>query len=656
LSQLRIGVDTGGTFTDCVYLKGHNLEILKIPSTPDDPGQAVLHAVSEIAAGERVEIRHGTTVGTNALLERKGARVCFLTTAGFEDTIEIGRQNRPALYDWFVEKEPPLAERSMRLGVEERTASDGTILKPLRSSEIDRVKQWVRDCRAESIALSFLFSFANPKNEAALATALRKAGCVVSASHEILPEFREYERGSTVLVNAYLAPRMRAYLGGLNRSLNRTRSTLHVMQSSGGIISARVAAQEPVRTILSGPAGGVVGAVAVARRCGFKKILTFDMGGTSTDVSLIDVDDGPNITNELHVGGMPVAVPMLDIHTVGAGGGSIAAFDRGGILAVGPQSTGADPGPICFGRGTVPTVTDANLVLGRLDANSFLGGAMQLDEARTRDHLARTKKAIPRIEAFAEGIINLANAHMVQALRKISIDRGHDPREFLLVSFGGAGPLHACALAQILRVPRVLIPVFPGALSAYGVLVSDFVRDYSRTVMKPVGHPSVERHFRSLERLAKNDMKAEGLKALSSRHADMHYVGQGYELRSSWGNQLVERFHRLHSRRYGYADPNRHVEIVNLRVRMIASTKPIEPPLHRSFNSDGKRAIVAENLVIHNGRRLRAPVYQRSSLRAGDRFAGPVVVTEYSATTFIPPGCRALVDKRLNLLIEVSAA
>jgi N-methylhydantoinase A len=298
-------------------------------------------------------------------------------------------------------------------------------------------------------------------------------------------------------------------------------------------------------------------------------------------------------------------------------------------------------------------VTDANLVLGRLDPNSFLGGVMQLDEMRTRDHLMRAKVTIPSIEAFAEGIVNLANAHMVQALRRISIDRGHDLRDFVLVSFGGAGPLHACALAQILRVPRVLIPAFPGALSAYGVLVSDFVRDYSRTVMKPVGHPSVERHFRNLERLAKHDMKSEGLKALSSRHVDMRYVGQGYELRLSWGNRLISRFHRLHSRRYGYADPNRYVEIVNLRVRMVASTKAIEPPRHRSFNGNGKGAIVAENLVIHNGRRLRAPVYQRSSLRAGDRFAGPAVVTEYSATTFVPPGCRAFVDKRLNLLIEV---
>ncbi|MBV8897889.1 MAG: hydantoinase/oxoprolinase family protein, partial [Acidobacteriaceae bacterium] len=371
---MRIAIDTGGTFTDCVFVSEGQLRVLKVVSTPADPGQAVLDGINKIAGAAPAEIRHGTTVGTNALLERKGARVVFVTTAGFEDTIAIGRQARPKLYDLFFTKEPPLAPEGMRFGIAERVASDGRILLRSTADELAGLRREVAAAAPEAIAVSLLFSFANPANERAVVDELRDLGVPISASHEILPEFREYERGSTVLINACLAPIMQRYLQGLDTALESRGSQLHVMQSSGGIIAARTAAREPVRTILSGPAGGVVGALAVAKAAGFHRILTFDMGGTSTDVALVNSASGLRTSTEFQIMGMPVAVPMLDIHTVGAGGGSLATFDRGGALKVGPESAGAMPGPICYGRGEQPTVTDANLLLGRLDADSFLGG------------------------------------------------------------------------------------------------------------------------------------------------------------------------------------------------------------------------------------------------------------------------------------------
>ena len=424
----------------------------------------------------------------------------------------------------------------------ERTASDGTILQS--ASNLSELVKAVAAAKPEAVAVSLLFAFANPANEKAVCHALAELGVPISASHKILPEFREYERASTVLINAYLAPKMQTYLGKLDAQLQ-----LSVMQSSGGIIPARIAAEEPVRTILSGPAGGVVGAMHVAAQAGFAKALAFDMGGTSTDVALIDSENGLETTTESQIQGMPVAVPVLRIHTVGAGGGSLASFDGGGALKVGPESAGAVPGPVCYGRGTQPTVTDANLVLGRLDPDAFLGGAMKLDVERTRDAL---KTAHLSIEAFAEGIIALANSHMAQALRRISVEQGHDPRDFTLVSYGGAGPMHACDLARALKIPRVLIPNFPGALSAYGILLSDITRDYSRTVMlKP--HDS-----------AIADYAPDWL--------DMRYQGQGYELRVPFSGDYVEAFHKLHQQRYGYSDASREIEVVN--VRNATSSKP----------------------------------------------------------------------------------
>lgn len=640
---MHIAIDTGGTFTDCVYLRENRVQVLKLPSTPADPGKAILDAVARILGAGRAEIRHGTTVGTNTLLERTGARVAFITTEGFEDSIAIGRQNRPKLYDLFFNKNAPLASEGLRFGVAERVACNGAVLQRVGRDELARLKETVRAAAPEAIAISLLFSFANQENERAVAATLKEIGVPVSVSHEILPEFREYERGSTVLINAYLAPKMQHYIDRLDGALQATGSRLRVMQSSGGIVSAAVAAREPVRTIFSGPAGGVVGALDIARRAGYTNIISFDMGGTSTDVALVNSETGLRTTSELQIQGMPVAVPMLDIHTVGAGGGSLAGFDRAGALKVGPQSAGAEPGPVCYGNGDVPTVTDANLLLGRLDPTALFGGSIRLDSARARDRFEQIKGRLATVEDFAEGIVRLANSHMESALRRISLEQGYDPRDFVLVSFGGAGPLHACDLARALHIPRVLVPCFPGALSAYGILVSDVVRDYSRTVMLQPEDGALERHFTELADLGKLEMQKEGLHGVATRMVDLRYAGQGYELSVEWSTDFIDRFHQLHERRYGHSDSKRPVQIVNARVRVTAGTQKPLQERQETRPGNGHQALLASE------------IYDRTLLRPGDCFAGPAVVAEYSATTFLPAFATACVDEFGNLTIEVAA-
>ena len=570
-SHLIIAIDTGGTFTDCVYRIGGRVDVLKLPSTPDDPSRAILHAVRTIAARlpeAAIEVRHGTTVATNALLERKGARVAFVTTAGFEDTLAIARQARPDLYDWNHHRPAPLTAHTF--GIAERILPDGSVLKAPSASALDQLRRDIRKTKSDSIAVSLLFSFANPAHEQVIAQALASLHLPVSLSHEILPEFREYERGSTVAINAYVAPRMQQYIHALKRGLVKQKASLSIMQSSGGILSAASAAREPVRTILSGPAGGVIGALAVARAAQIDRILTFDMGGTSTDVALLDSNTEPPTSTEAQIAGLPVGVPMLDIHTAGAGGGSLAWMDQANALQVGPQSAGADPGPACYGRGDRATVTDANLILGRLHPDHFLGGVMRLDEIRARKSIAAIPtRSFATLEHLAEGILRVANARMESALRRVSVERGHDPRTFTLLAFGGAGPLHACALAESLRIRRVLIPNAPGALSALGILDADLRREFSRTVMLAPGSAQIASVFRSLEHEARAAFAAEGLKPVLARSADLRYHGQGFELRVDWSSSAVARFHDLHARSYGYADPTRPVEIVTLRVQAI---------------------------------------------------------------------------------------
>lgn len=692
-SHLTIAIDTGGTFTDCVYRIGGRICVLKLPSTPDDPSRAILEAVvriSKLTPAATVEVRHGTTVATNALLERKGARVAFVTTAGFEDTLAIARQARPDLYDWNHHRPAPITDLSF--GVPERIAPDGSVLLAPTKSALDELRRAIRDSKAESIAVSLLFSFANPAHEQAVAAALQSLRLPISLSHQILPEFREYERGSTVALNAYLAPRMQGYIQSLDRGLARLakrKATLSIMQSSGGILSAASAAREPVRTILSGPAGGVIGALSVARNAGIHRILTFDMGGTSTDVALLDASREPPTTIEGQIAGLPVGVPMLDIHTAGAGGGSLAWMDTAGALQVGPQSAGADPGPACYGRGDRATVTDANLALGRLHPDHFLGGAMRLDESRARlalDAIPTSSFATP--EHLAEGILRVANARMESALRRVSVERGHDPRTFTLLAFGGAGPLHACALAEALNVRRVLIPAAPGALSALGILDADLRREFSRTVMLAHGSPQIPHVFSALESEARDAFRAEGSSPILTRSADLRYHGQGFELRVDWSASAVARFHKLHAQSYGYADPTRPVEIVTLRVQAISRSQNRGAPSgtlrvarsHREmdgkpmrFDSPGApsiaqfhramggkatkpnlpRAFSSRYRVFEEGRRRRASLYDRALLRPGNRIAGPAVITELSATTYLPTGWTATVDALSNLVLTL---
>jgi N-methylhydantoinase A len=649
---MRIAIDSGGTFTDCVSLKDGAVRVLKVFSTPANPGQAVLEAARTAADGAGIELRHGTTVGTNAMLERKGARVALVTTAGFEDVIAIGRQAREKLYDWFHTPLPCVVAEEMRFGVKERVSAEGEVLRTPTAEELMELREAIAASGAESIALSLLFSFANPVNERMVAEALEPLGVPISVSHRILPEFREYERTATVVTNAYLAPKVGSYLRGLEAELSE--GGVKVMQSSGGIVPAGLAAREPVRTVLSGPAGGVIGAWHVARLAGMDRVIGFDMGGTSTDVVLIDAaEGGPRTTSESVVSGLPVAVPMLNIHTVGAGGGSLARFDAGGVLRVGPESAGSVPGPICYGRGTEATVTDANLVLGRLDPELFLGGAVRLDDVRTRERMEATRGSLGSVEAYAAGILTLSETAMEKAIRVISIERGYDPREFTLVCFGGAGPLHACSLARALRIPRVLVPCMPGALSALGILMADVVRDYSRTVMLPGTSEALDGIYGELEARGAEELAAEGLSGVAVRSADLRYVGQGYELNVAAGDGFLEEFHRAHERRYGYANRELAVEVVNLRVRLTASSEAVELPRQAAREGDGAQARVKTRGIWFEGSWQESWVYDRERLVAGDRFAGPALVTEYSSTTVLPPRCEASVDVYGNLVIEV---
>ncbi|HKU22958.1 MAG TPA: hydantoinase/oxoprolinase family protein [Terriglobales bacterium] len=660
-----VALDTGGTFTDCVWVEKGRLKMLKVFSTPADPSQAIVEAVERTGLGSALVLLHGTTVGTNSLLQRRGARVAFVTTEGFEDSIQIGRQARPKLYDFFFDPVEPLVPPELRFGVRERTACEGEILERPSESELRRLRRAVQQAHPESVAVSLLFSFVNPENERAVAGAL--AGLAqnpvpLSLAHLVLPEFREYERASTVVVNAYLQPLMQRYLENLAQRLQgrgagsgRRKSSVFIMQSSGGITSLAAAAAEPVRTVLSGPAGGVVGAAAVARRSGFPRIVSFDMGGTSTDVALVDGE--PRASNEAEVAGLPVRVPMLDIHTVGAGGGSIARFDAGGALRVGPLSAGADPGPICYGKGDEPTVTDANLLLGRLPADKFLGGEFPLDAQRARRVVKNWlhKNGSPlSVEQFAAGVIRVVNATMEKAVRVVSIERGYDPRDFTLVAFGGAGGMHACELAAALGIPRVLLPPLPGALSAYGILVSDLVKDYSRTVLWRVSGKlplsDLRRQFRAFERQARAAFRKEKWSGAPRFRfsLDLRYRGQGYELNVPFGEDVLAAFHREHQRRYGYSRPHSEVEIVTLRLRALLPSPSVPLP---GMGTPSEQA-PQRRPVIFDRRSVSTPLYERASLAPRRTYRGPAIVTEYGATTVVPPGFRFRVDRNASLIME----
>jgi N-methylhydantoinase A len=658
-----VAVDTGGTFTDVLLLHGGKLRSLKLPSTPTDPSDAVLDGLRQVLddveldqtpdAAERGSnssfmLLHGSTVATNALLERKGARVKLVTNAGFEDIVEIGRQNRPQLYALVGHRPPPLVDREDRLGVQGRIGPEGEVIEPLDPTELEELPELLAD--AESVAVVLLHSYANSDHEESVADALEKLGVPLSVSVRLLPEYREYERTSTTVVNAYVAPRISAYLKRLARESGAER--VSIMGSNGGSLSVDRAVREPVHTVLSGPAGGVVGALAWGRRAGQDHIITFDMGGTSTDVSLCP--GAPLHTKEFEIGGQPVAIPVIDIHTVGAGGGSMARVDPGGALRVGPESAGADPGPICYGGGGAGvTVTDAHVWLGRLPADAFLGGERTLDRAAVEPHLRAIADSLgTSLEAAAEGILRVADAAMERALRVISVERGHDPAEFTLVAFGGAGGLHAAHLAERLGTDRAMVPPSPGLLSAYGMLAADVTREVSRTVListsSPDAHERVMSVFVELEQAAIRAMEEEGIPEdrLSLRQwIDARYERQSFELRvpsKDWDTQ----FHALHEKRYGYERAETPVEAVTLRSIASAPGPPLdlEKPLW-----SGSAPTIDRTRVYVDGEWIEADRVWRSELGPGHTLDGPALVLEYSSTTWIPLGWKISVDEWGNL-------
>ena len=662
----RVGVDTGGTFTDFVFEQDGRIHLFKLPSTPSDPSLAIQQGLTRICAEtdsrlDHIEVVHGTTVGTNALLQRRGARTALITTKGFEDVLVIGRQARPELYNLNAIKPPPLVSDELRLGIKERVVASGEVIEPLDEHELERLVRKLKQSKVEAVAISLLFSFLHPEHEERIAAALAELDVPLSISSRIHPEYREYERTSTVVINAYLQPLMGRYLERLSKTA-KTGLNLRVMQSSGGSISAEVAVVEPVRTILSGPSGGVVGALRAAQQAGLQNIITFDMGGTSTDVALCD-SGAIRTTNEANVAGLPVAVSVMDIHTVGAGGGSIARVDEGGSLRVGPESAGADPGPACYGRSLLPTVTDAHVVLGHFGGVGLLGGEFKLDEKRAYEAMSNLASDLSKVSGkrcsvttAAEGVVSVANTNMERALRHISVERGHDPRQFALLPFGGAGGLHAVDLARALRIPTIIAPTAPGALSAVGVLVADVIKDQSRTVMFTHGSKvtaKLAKVFREMEKQAAIVLRAEGFSASRQRHERslaMRYRGQSFELeiREITGDLGAE-FHRVHRERYGYAQEQSEIEIVSARLRSFGLVEK----LPQTRIGSGKTKVDGRVTTHLDSRTTTVALYRRENLFANAKLETPCIVTEYSATTLIPAGSKARVDSFGNLLIEV---
>jgi N-methylhydantoinase A len=665
---LRIGIDIGGTFTDFVVYNpaSGTFRTFKLLSTPANPAEAVLQGLQRIREDEHfssMDIIHGSTVATNALLERKGTATALVTSRGFKDVLQIGRQNRPVLYDLFADPPAPLVPSRLRFEVDERVDHNGSILKNLESADVDKVAGEVARSGVKSAAVCLLFSFLHPAHEQLIAARLREEGLQVSLSSEILPEFREYERMSTTSVNAYVSPALDHYLGSLQNSLPED-ATLRVMQSNGGSISMEEARRFGARCILSGPAGGVVGCDYVARSA-FSgsvegiRLITFDMGGTSTDVSTIE--GSPQITTEAVVGGCPIRIPQLDIHTIGAGGGSIARVDLGGSLQVGPESATADPGPACYSRGgELPTVTDANLVLGRLQADYFLGGQMPLNFERAFAALSRLGECLglDPIQA-ALGVVQVVNAHMERALQVISVERGLDPRGFSLLSFGGAGSLHAADLARGLRIPCVLVPPMASTLSAFGMLAAEVVKDYTQTVMLPGDTPLLELAglLKPLSDRGKAEVQAEGVAENDIclfPSLDLRYQGQSYELVVPFSEHVFEDFHMLHEKQYGYSRKDGRVEVVNLRLRAVGKTSPPVLPRHPLGGQDASSAKIGSHQVVFTGEPYLTPLYRAELLQAGNRLQGPAVIVRSDTTILLGMDDHAAVDGYGNLLIEVA--
>lgn len=671
-----IGVDIGGTFTDIVYFQptrgadatGGELRVHKVPSTPENPAQGLLAGIQALDVTTNHVVIHGSTVATNALLERKGARAALITTEGFADVLAIGRQNRPALYDIMQQRPPALIPRERRLELSERLDFNGTILHAPTAEEWERVLQQLAACEPESLAISLLYAFRNPVHEEALAKLIRERfpNLYLSLSSEILPQFREYERTSTVAVNAYVQPVMARYLDNVQGSV---QCPLRIMQSSGGSISAATAAKEPVRTVLSGPAGGVIGAFHVANQAGYNQIITIDMGGTSTDVALCP--GAIQNTSEAVVAGCPVGVPTVAIHTVGAGGGSIVQLDEGNALTVGPQSAGAVPGPVCYGKGDRLTVTDANLVLGRIDPAYFLGGTFTLYPERSFERMEELAQQMGgSIQETALGIIRVVNASMERALRTVSLEQGYDPRLFTLLPFGGAGPLHACELAEALRIPNVFVPRYPGVLSALGMILAPIVKDYVHTVMldaRSVNDEQLAEAFGPLEERALAELREESRNMatqdesgiLLHRLCDLRYVGQAYELTIPMAETLADtltRFHAQHEQRFGHSHPEQPVQVVAVRIKATVQPEQPELPATPYHEPSADHAVIGKRRMTFASGEYSAQIYDRAKLRHGNRVVGPALLVQSDSTFLLPPGWEGEVDAWGNITASLTSA
>ncbi|MBI2320570.1 MAG: hydantoinase/oxoprolinase family protein [Chloroflexi bacterium] len=681
---LRIGVDTGGTFTDLALIDPQTgaFRLHKLSSTPDDPSLAIAQGIAELLAADGADpssvayLGHGTTVATNAVIEGHIGKTALLTTAGFRDVIELARQRRPDLYNLDIDKPHPIAARDLRRELDERTAYDGQRLRPVDPAQVRAILADLASAGVEAVAIVLLHSYANPAHERQVKALVEQhlPGVPVCSSSDVLPEFREYERTATTLLNAALMPVMSRYLGALERRVRELGlpHLPHIMQSSGGIMGPAAAGEKPVNTLFSGPSAGVIGAAHVGRLAGFADLITFDMGGTSTDVCLVEQGQ-PAFTHQRAIAGLPLKAPTLDVHSVGAGGGSIGWIDHGGLLKVGPRSAGARPGPACYGLGgTEPTVTDANVVLRRLNPAYLLDGRMRIDSERSAAAIAeRVAQSLGRsLTDAAQGIVRIVNVNMQRAIRVISVERGRDPRQFTLVAFGGAGPLHAAELARDMGIPRVLVPESPGVLCALGLLVADIRADFGRTAPMGGDHADPARLtaiFADLEAQARAWLEREQVPAdqgLLARSVDMRYLGQDYELpvaamagalAAADVGTLVERFHREHERVYGYCAPDAPTQMVSFRV--VASAAVPKPSFEQAAAGGGDLAVarVGEREVWFGdaGGFVACPIYRRASLGPGIELRGPAVLEQMDATTVVLPGQRAYVDSYRNVILEM---
>jgi len=669
---MLVGIDIGGTYTDFVVLRGGKLEVHKVLSTPDDPSRAALHGLDELALDEPYEVFHGSTVATNATLERRGARTVLVTTKGFADVLRIGRQTRKELYALNPSRPEPLIARDMIVELAERVNSSGEIEIPLSGDELDRLFRFCRSRNVESKAVSFLFSFLSDCHEKAVAEHREASRYSLSLSSDVLCEFREYERTSTTVLNAYVAPVMKRYLERLEREVAlKGASRLWIMQSHGGVFTSGQASRRPVHTILSGPAGGVLGALHVSREAGFQNILTIDMGGTSTDVSLCEGE--LPLTREGSIESYPVRIPLVDIHTIGSGGGSIAFVDEGGALRVGPRSAGADPGPACFGRGESITVTDALLLLGRLPEGEFMTPRIPAGISRgpDRDRALHFIRPLARALGMSEieaawGIIQVVQSQMEGALRVVSVQRGHDPRLFTLLAFGGGGPLHACELADLLDIPQVMIPRYPGVLSALGMAVAPHFMEFSRTERLPLDELTEERlrtGFLPLLRRAAEEFGCATVELTTEPSLDMRYRGQSFELTvplpSYRHNDIAETFLSLHRKRYGYTRVDGVIEAVNFRLRAGFPGQVTAAGKRPARQGSGRSASPARTVRVwgaaHRGGPVQAfdvALLNRSELDRGGTFSGPAVVTQYDSTTYVPDRWEGTIVEHGHMIVE----